>query len=75
MSTIVYTLNMVQVKKGTHKTSCELCLGHPPLVCYFKVFGRKCSIERDEYQGNFESKSDEGIFLLDIPHKVRLTGV
>ena len=44
VSTSVYTLNRVQVKKGTHLTPYELWFGHTPIVKYFKTFGSKCYI-------------------------------
>lgn len=62
VSTIVYTMNQVLVKKGNDKTPYELWHGHTPNVSYFKVFGNKY-IERDEYIGKFDSKSDERTFL------------
>ena len=37
----IYTLNHVQVKKGTHSTSFEVWYGYSPNVKYFKVFERK----------------------------------
>ena len=42
VSTAVYTLNHVQVKKGTNSTPFELCYGYPPNVKYFKICGSKC---------------------------------
>ena len=39
ISTTVYTLNHVQVNKGTHSTPFELWYGYPSNVKYFKVFG------------------------------------
>lgn len=63
ISTTVYTLNRIQVKKGTNKTPYELWCGYSPNVCYFKVFGSRCYIKRDEYTRKFYPKSDEGTFL------------
>jgi len=63
MSTTVYTLNRVQIKGNSIKTPYELCFGHPPTVRYFRVFGSKCYIKRDEDLGKFEARIDEGIFL------------
>ena len=37
MSIVVYTLNHVQVKKGTHSTPFELWYGYSPNVKYFNV--------------------------------------
>ena len=30
---------------------------------YFKIFGSKCYILKDDRNGKFDAKSDEGIFL------------
>ena len=30
---------------------------------YFKIFGRKCYVLKDDRNGKFDAKSDEGIFL------------
>ena len=30
---------------------------------YFKIFGSKCYILKDDRSGKFDAKSDEGIFL------------
>ena len=51
VSTIVNTLNHVQVKKGTHSTPFELWYGYPPNVKYFKRFGSKCYIQKDDRSG------------------------
>ena len=56
-------MNRVQVKKGTHSTPFELWYGYPPNVKYFKIFGSKCYILKDDRSGKFDAKSDEGIFL------------
>ena len=63
LSTVVYTLNYVQIKKGTHSTPFELWNGYPPKMKYFKIFGSKFYILKDDRNGNFDAKSDEGIFL------------
>ena len=47
VSTTVYTLNQVQVKKGTHSTRFEIWYGYPPNVKYFKIFGSECYILKD----------------------------
>ena len=41
MSTIVHTLNRVQLKKDSNKTPYELWYGYKPNVSYLKVFGSK----------------------------------
>ena len=63
VSTTVYTLNQVEIKKGTNVTPFELWYGHSPNVKKFKVFGRKCYILKDTTNDKFDAKSDEGIFL------------
>jgi len=63
VSTTIYTLNWVQIKGNYGKTPYELWFGHPPTVRYFRVFGSKCYIKRDEDLGKFDTRSDEGIFL------------
>lgn len=63
VSTAVYTMNQVLVKKGNDKTPYELWHGHTPNVSYLKFFGSRCYIKRDDYIGKFDPKSDEGTFL------------
>ena len=59
----MYTLNCVQVKKGTHLAPFELWYGYSPTVNYFEVFGRKCYILNVIKNGKLDAKSEEGIFL------------
>ena len=59
----MYTLNKVQTRKGMEKTPYELWFGYSPLVKYFKIFGSKCYIKIDDDIGNFDPRSDEGMFL------------
>ena len=40
----------------------ELWFGHSPSVKYFRIFGRKCYIKRDDI-GKYDPRSDEGMFL------------
>ena len=63
VSTTVYTLNRIQINKGTHATPFELWYGHSPNVKDFKVFGCKCYILKESRNGKFDAKSDESIFL------------
>ena len=63
LSIEVYTFNWVQVKKGTNITPLELWYGYAPNVNYFKFFGRKCYIVKDNRNGKLDAKSDKGIFL------------
>ena len=61
--TTIYTLNRVQVKKGTHLTPFELWQGYSPNVNYFNLFGSKSYILKDVRNDNLDAKSEEGIFL------------
>ena len=63
VSTVVYTLNHVQVKKGTHSTTFKLWYGYSPNVKYFKVFGSKWYILKDVRKCKLDTKSEEGIFI------------
>ena len=63
VSTVVYTLNRVQIMKGTNATPFELWYGHSPNVKHFKVFGCKCYILKESRNDKFDAKSDENIFL------------
>ena len=56
-------MNPVQVKKGTHSPPFELWYGYSPNVKYFKVFGSKCYILKDNGNSKLDVKSKEGIFL------------
>ena len=58
-----YTLNRVQVKKGRNATPFELWYGYAPNVKYFKIFGSKFYIFKDNRNRKLDVKSDEGIFL------------
>lgn len=62
--TAPYTLNRILYQRKYGKTSYELWYGKTPTVKYFKVFGSKCYIWRDEDNlGKFDNREDEGIFL------------
>ena len=63
VSIAVYTLNRVQIKKGTNATPFELWYGHSPNVKHFKIFGCKFYILKESINGKFDAKSEEGIFL------------
>jgi hypothetical protein len=61
---MVYILNRGKIRVNNSKTPYELWKGRPTIVKYFKVFGSKCYIKRDEEDlGKFDSRVDEGIFL------------
>ena len=63
VNTKIYTMNRVHIRKFMDKTPYELWFGHSPPVKYFKIFGRKCYIKRDDGIGKFVPRSDEGMFL------------
>ena len=63
VSTVVYTLNRVQVKKGTNLTPFQLWYGYAPNVKYFKIFGSKGYILKDNRKGKLDVKIEEGILL------------
>ena len=63
MSTIVHTLNKVQLKKDSNQTPYELWYDYEPNVSYLKVFCRKWNILKESRKGKFDVKGDEGIFL------------
>ena len=63
VNTAVYTLNRVQLRKGMDKTPYELWFGYSPSVKYFRIFGSKCYIKRNDDIGKFDPRSDEGMFL------------
>ena len=54
---------MIIKEENKGKTPFELWYGSPALVKYFRVFGSKCFIKRNEDDlGKFESRTNEGIF-------------
>ena len=60
---VVYTLNRVQIKKGTHATPFELWYGHSPNVKHFKIFGCKCYILKESRNGKFDEEVTKAYFL------------
>ena len=63
VNTTVYTMNIVQIRKGMNKTPYELWFGHTNSIKYFRIFKSKCCIKRDDDVGKFDPRSDEGMFL------------
>ena len=60
----VYRLNRGQLGVNKDNPPYELWYGRLASVKYFKVFGSNCYIKRNKDDlGNFESRTDEGIFL------------
>jgi hypothetical protein len=53
----------VNIKGDTIKNPYEIWFVHAPTIRYFKNFGSKCYIRRDEDLRNFDTRGDEGIFL------------
>ena len=63
LNTIFYIMNKVKVKKDKNKTLYELWFDHSPIVKYFRIFGSKYYIKRDDDIGKLDARSDEGMFL------------
>lgn len=63
VSTTVYIFNRVHIKGEIDKTPYELWFGHTPTLKYFRIFGSKFYIKRDDSIGKFDPRCDEGIFL------------
>ena len=62
--TNVYMQNRGQLRVNNNKTPYELWFGRLASVKYFKVFGSKCYIKRDDDNlGKFEYITNEGIFI------------
>ena len=74
ISTTVYTLNRVQIKKGTNATPFELWYGHSPNVKNFKVFGCKFYILKESRNGKFYAKVMKA-YSLDTPLEAKLISV
>jgi hypothetical protein len=54
----------VMLRNKTDKTPYDLWKGRPANVKYFKVFGSKCYIKREDGRmGRFDSRADKGIFV------------
>ena len=59
-----HTVNRVYFRPDTKKTPYELWKGRKPNVKYFRIIGSTCFIFKDrENVGNFDSRSNKGIFL------------
>ena len=58
VTTVMYTLNRVQVKKGRNATPFELWYGYAPNLNYFKKIGSKCYILKDNRNGKLDAKTD-----------------
>jgi hypothetical protein len=64
INTTIYFLNTTQIRVNNNKTPYGLWKGRPTTVKYFKVFGSKCYINRNEDNlGKFDSRTYEGIIL------------
>jgi hypothetical protein len=56
--------NRARLRPNHDKTHYELWFGRPASIKHFRIFGIKCYINNDEDNlGNFDPRSDEGIFL------------
>ena len=63
VSIAIYTLNRVQVKKGKNATPFKLWYGYALNAKYFKIFGSRCYLLKDNRNGKLDAKSNEGIFI------------
>ena len=64
VNTSCYVLNRILLRPILKKTPYELWKNKKPNISYFKVFGCKCFIlNTKDNLGNFDAKSDVGIFL------------
>ena len=62
--TTIYILNRGQLRVNNDKNPYELWYGRLSSAKYFRVFGSKCYIKRNEDDlGKFDSSTDEGIIL------------
>ena len=62
--TTIYVQNRGQLKVNSVKTPYELWFGRTTSVKYFRIFGSKCYIKRDDdNHEKFDSRTDEGIFI------------
>jgi hypothetical protein len=52
------------LRNKNDKTPYDLCKGRPTNVKYFRVFGSKCYIKREDGRmGRFDSHADKGILV------------
>ena len=63
VNTLVYTMNIIQVRKDTKKTTYELWFDQSLTIKYFRIFGSKCYIKRDDDIGKIYARSGKGMFL------------
>ena len=61
ISTTIYNLNKIQINKGTNLKPYELWFFYTPSAKYFKIFGSKCYILKDERKGKLDAKGKDGI--------------
>ncbi|XP_075107018.1 uncharacterized protein LOC142180000 [Nicotiana tabacum] len=65
VNTACYLVNMCLIRSLMNKTPYELLNGRKPKLTYLRTFGCKCFVLNNgkEALGNFDAKSNEGIFL------------
>ena len=64
INTACHASNRVYPHRLLKKTPYELITGKKPNISYFRVFGCKCFIYKKKRLGKFESRCDEGFFLV-----------
>lgn len=63
---VVLILNKILLKNNCNMTPYELWKGRLVNIKYFKIFGSKCYINREDKKqklGKFDSHVDEGIYV------------
>ena len=64
IDTVVFIINRGFLRNNCNMTPYELWKGRMTNVKYFKIFGSKCYIKREDKKlGKFDSRVDEGIFI------------
>jgi hypothetical protein len=62
--TTIHIQNKLILRNNTDKTPYELWKGRPTNVKYFRVFGRKCYIKREDGRmGKFDSRVEKGVLV------------
>lgn len=64
IDTTIFIINRILLRNNCNRTPYELWKGKQANVKYFRIFGSKCYIKREDQKlGKFESCVDEGIFV------------
>jgi len=64
IDTTIFIINKGILRNNCNMTPYELWKGRLANAKYFKIFGSKCYIKREDQKfGKFDSRVDEGIFV------------